>query len=58
MAEITYESICEKLGFDVDTYEPPYSGTEDDSPESRPFMKLSLEELTFLTDRIEEKQNI
>lgn len=57
MAKITYESICEKLGFDVDTYEPTYSGTEDDSPESRSFMKLSLEELTFLTDRIEKMQN-
>lgn len=57
MAEITYESICEKLGFDVDTYKHTYSGTEDDSPESRPFMKLSLEELTFLTDRIEKSQN-
>ncbi len=46
--EITYESICEKLGFDVDTYEPTLSDTEDDSMES-PFRSLSLEELNFLT---------
>ncbi|MCD8150590.1 MAG: hypothetical protein LUE92_13740 [Clostridiales bacterium] len=54
MAKITYESICEKLGFDVDTYVPPEGDTEDVNGES-PFRKLSLEELTFLTDRIEAK---
>ncbi len=53
MAKITYESICEKLGFDVDTYKPAFSGTEDDSVDS-PFRKLSIEELSFLTDRIEQ----
>lgn len=53
--EITYESICEKLGFDVDTYEPPLSDIEDDSMES-PFRSLSLEELSFLTDRIENRK--
>ena len=42
--DITYESICEKLGFDVDTYDPPLSDTEDDSMVS-PFRNLSLEEL-------------
>lgn len=56
MDAITYESICEKLGFDVDTYQPPAGDTEDANGES-PFRKLSLEELTFLTDRIEELQN-
>ena len=49
--DITYESICEKLGFDVDTYDPPLSDTEDDSMVS-PFRSLSLEELNFLTNRI------
>ena len=56
MDTITYEGICEKLGFDVDTYQPPESETEDDSVES-PFRKLTLEELTFLTNRIVKKQN-
>lgn len=56
MAEITYESICEKLGFDVDTYQPPKGDTEDANGES-PFRKLTLDELTFLTDRIEKMQN-
>lgn len=55
MAEITYESICEKLGFDVDTYQPPECKTEDDTGES-PFRSLTIEELNFLTDRIESKQ--
>ena len=53
--EITYESICEKLGFDVDTYEPTLIDTEYDSMES-PFRSLSLEELNFLTDRIENRR--
>lgn len=56
MDTITYEGICEKLGFDVDTYQPPESDTEDDSVES-PFRKLTLDELTFLTNRIVKKQN-
>ena len=56
MDTITYEGICEKLGLDVDTYQPPESDTEDDSVES-PFRKLTLEELTFLTNRIVKKQN-
>jgi hypothetical protein len=56
MKEISYESICEKLGFDVDTYNPPVSDTEDDSVEN-PFKSLTIEELDFLTDRIKNKQN-
>lgn len=56
MAEITYDAICEKLGFDVDTYQPPKGDTEDANGES-PFRKLTLDELTFLTDRIEKSQN-
>lgn len=54
--DITYESICEKLGFDVDTYDPPLSDTEDDSMVS-PFRSLSLVELNFLTNRIENKKD-
>ncbi len=55
MEKVTYESICEKLGFDVDTYEVPESTTEDDNGDS-PFRSLTLEELNFLTDRIENKK--
>ena len=54
--DITYESICEKLGFDVDTYDPPLSDTEDDSMVS-PCTNLSREELNFLTNRIENKKD-
>lgn len=56
MSKITYESICEKLGFDVDTYQPPIGDTEDANGEST-FRKLTSEELYFLTDRIEAKKN-
>ncbi|MBQ9766472.1 MAG: hypothetical protein IJW18_09790 [Lachnospiraceae bacterium] len=56
MAKITYESICEKLGFDVDTYKPPECKTEDETGES-PFRSLTMEELDFLTERIENRQN-
>lgn len=49
--EITYESICEKLGFrpGIDKYDYKYNGHEDDSQES-PYSKLSLEESLFLAD--------
>ncbi|MCC8059676.1 MAG: hypothetical protein LIO81_02370 [Clostridiales bacterium] len=57
MPEITYESICEKLGFDVDTYVPPEGDTEDANGES-PFLRLSIDELTFLTDRIEKREGV
>lgn len=56
MSKITYESICEKLGFDVDTYQPPIGNTEDASGES-PFRSLTVEELDFLTNRIENEQS-
>ena len=55
MGKITYESICEKLGFDADTYEVLKATTEDENGDS-PFRSLTLEELNFLTDRIESKQ--
>ena len=45
--EITYESICKKLGFDVDTYKPVVSDYEDDSKIS-PFSILTDEESDFL----------
>ncbi len=56
MNKITYKSICDKLGFDVDTYEIPICDTEDDSEES-PFSRLTFEELCFLTDRMKQKEN-
>lgn len=55
MSNVTYKSICEKLGFDVDTYQPPMADTEDANGES-PFRRLTFEELDFLTDRIKTKQ--
>ena len=45
--EITYESICKKLGFDVDTYKPVVSDYEDDSKIS-PFFLFLDEESDFL----------
>lgn len=50
MGNVTYESICEKLGFDVDTYQPPMADTEDVNGES-PFRKLTFGELDFHIDR-------
>lgn len=46
---ITYEKICEKLGFDALSYKPELSGYEDDSKVS-PFHILTLEEKLFLND--------
>jgi hypothetical protein len=56
MDEVTYETICDKLGFDVDTYEPLVGDTEDDSA-GNPFAALTIEELDFLTNRIQNKQS-
>lgn len=47
--KITYDSICEKLGFDLESYNPKVSDYEDDSKES-PFSILTLEESLFLND--------
>lgn len=50
---ITYEAICEKLGFDpiTDDVELGHAEHEDDSIES-PFNKLSDEELEIFTDHL------
>lgn len=47
--EITYDSICKKLGFKPEEYEYSFSGHEDDSKES-PFAVLSEDELDFLIE--------
>lgn len=44
---ITYEGICEKLGFRLEDYSPKYSGHEDDSIPN-PFSVLTSEELDFV----------
>ena len=53
MKEITYESICAKLGFDPIVNPPKinYKGHEDDSEES-PYAILTLEESKFLCDYV------
>lgn len=51
---ISYDSICEKLGFDLDTYQPSFTGTEDDSKPS-PFKKLNDEELDWVGDYLYKK---
>ena len=47
--KITYESICEKLGFDpfVNPPKPVFNGHEDDSQEN-PYSILTFEESDFL----------
>ena len=52
--EITYESICRKLGFDTDTYKPVVSDYEDDSKVS-PFSVLTIDESEFLSDYLKKK---
>lgn len=47
---ITYERICEKLGFDARKYKSESKGTEYDGEEENPFSILSVEELDFLMD--------
>ncbi len=55
--EITYESICQKLGFrpGIDKYDYDFSGHEDDSKES-PYAKLSFDELEFLWEHMKRNQ--
>ncbi len=53
--KITYESICKKLGFDVEDYEPVVSDHEDDSRVS-PFSVLTIEESEFLYDYLKKKR--
>ena len=46
--QITYEGICEKLGFDpLNPPTPVYKGHEDDS-QPNPYSVLTLEEEEFL----------
>ena len=47
--EITYKSICDKLGFAPGTYPYKFPDHEDDSKPS-PYAVLSKEELDFLID--------
>ena len=42
-----YKKICDKLGFEPSTYDPPVSDTEDDTHEN-PFLKLTSEEIIYL----------
>lgn len=53
---ITYESICQKLGFDPMVDKQKYDSAEDDSKPSR-FSVLSLEEHLFLMDYINSHNN-
>ena len=55
--EITYENICNKLGFTLENYKPDISDYEDDS-EISPFSKLTKEESDFLLNYILSKQHI
>lgn len=49
---VTYNGICEKLGFDAMSYDPVPKGTEYDGREN-PFDILSTEELDFLIEYAE-----
>lgn len=50
ISDISYKSICEKVGFDLDSYKVPLASTEDENGES-PFRKLSVDELNFIVER-------
>ena len=52
---ITYEGLCEKVGFDILTYEGEPITTEDDSQEN-PLSELTIEELDFLMDFLKENE--
>lgn len=54
---ITYESICKKLGFDPmkDAYPYQYNGHEDDSQIS-PLSVLSREEKDFLWEHVRQSR--
>ena len=54
---VTYESICEKLGFDIETYKHDYSGHEDDS-KVNPFSIQTDEESDFLFSSFSELNEI
>ena len=52
---ITYEGLCEKVGFDILTYEGKPITTEDVSQEN-PLSELTIEELDFLMDFLKENE--
>ena len=52
---ITYEGLCEKVGFDILTYEGEPITTEDDSQEN-PLSELTIVELDFLMDFLKENE--
>lgn len=52
---ITYDSICEKLGFEPKEYRYNCSEHEDDSKKS-PLAVLTYEELDFLSDYLINKR--
>lgn len=51
---VTYDGICEKLGFDAITYKGETRDTEYDGDKKNPFDILSVEELDFLMDYLKE----
>ena len=53
--EITYESICKKLGFTIETYKPVLSDHEDDS-KVNPFSVLTEEESDFLFEYLKNRR--
>ena len=53
--DITYKSICDKLGFEPGTYKYELNDYEDDSKVS-PYSKLTLDELEFLCDYYEKNK--
>lgn len=54
--EITYEGICEKLGFTPGEYKYQLSDYEDDSKES-PYAVLTFEESEFLYNYLMNRKN-
>lgn len=52
---MTYESICKKLGFTLETYEPDISDFEDDS-KVNPFSILTDEESDFLYEYLKNRR--
>ena len=52
--KITSKSICEKLGFDVLSYEPECPGYEDDSKLT--IFNTFIRRITFFSDYLTEKQ--
>ena len=53
---LTYEGICEKLGFDALTYRGETADTETDE-EYNPFEVLTVEELDFLMNYMRKRMS-